>query len=184
MSPDGQRLPTDAADSHEAVREAGTRRPRCAARVAKRAGVGAGDRPPVRAHSSSLRCTSGGANPLIGYDAALRKVSIDPGEDDRLLKVAEAIADGRSVSADSSDAATGASDALARELRILGVLASVHRAAALGDGSSSWVEAVAVAEEVAAPAEWGPFRVLKELGRGTFGTVYRRATRGSTARSP
>ena len=35
------------------------------------------------------------------------------------------------------------------------------------------MEAVAVAEEVAAPAEWGPFRVLKEIGRGSFGAVYR-----------
>jgi eukaryotic-like serine/threonine-protein kinase len=101
------------------------------------------------------------------------QLPMDAGADDPILRLAEAIADGRTLNPPSFDTDGAASDPVLRELRILGMLADVHRAAALGDAGTSWVEAAEAGTEVPAPPEWGPFRVLEEIGRGSFGVVYR-----------
>jgi serine/threonine-protein kinase len=53
------------------------------------------------------------------------------------------------------------------------MLADVHRAAALDDAGASWAEATAGGGDLVPPPEWGLLSVLEEIGRGSFGVVYR-----------
>jgi serine/threonine protein kinase/tetratricopeptide (TPR) repeat protein len=100
---------------------------------------------------------------------------MEPFEDDPFLIVAEAIADGRAVPWDDvvGRADEESSGEVVRELRLLAALANVHRSG----GSESTAVAVPAesldASETGVPREWGPFQLLEELGRGTFGAVYR-----------
>ena len=98
-----------------------------------------------------------------------------PSADDDLLSLAEAIADGRPVPWEDvdPDAATAASGPVLRELRVLAALAEVHRTPhpldavtiTLPDGETPTVRGTLT--------QWGPFRILGKIGRGSFGSVYR-----------
>jgi eukaryotic-like serine/threonine-protein kinase len=98
---------------------------------------------------------------------------MEPFEDERVLRAAEAIADGRSFSWDPIDASLQDEESVAflRELKFLERLASVHRAGETPMLASSSGGVLDPMRE--SPRQWGAFRILTELGRGTFGVVYR-----------
>ena len=102
-------------------------------------------------------------------------MSSPPDGNARILAAAEAIADGRPIDWATLDvkAADPAAQHVLDELRVLAALADVHRSPdptvllAAGDEPT-----MAVRDPT--PREgWGSFRLLEELGHGTFGTVYR-----------
>ena len=92
-------------------------------------------------------------------------------EDDQLLAdVAEAIADGRPIDwADlGSRAGTAPRAGRVKQLQVLEALAALHRS------GESTVEGSLVPPPVpAAPGTWGGFELLEQIGRGSFGVVYR-----------
>lgn len=96
-------------------------------------------------------------------------------DDDRVLRMAEAIADGRAIAWEdvegSSDA--GASVGIVQELRLLAVLARVHRTSGTVVVDSQGSQDALSVGSLEPLREWGPFEVIEELGRGTFGHVYR-----------
>ena len=92
---------------------------------------------------------------------------MEPRDTDRILGLAEAIADGRAIAWDENRGeSTGARDPLLEQLAILARLSDVHRCGEL-DAAGAAPSAPAV------PREWGPFEVIEEIGRGSFGAVYR-----------
>jgi eukaryotic-like serine/threonine-protein kinase len=92
-------------------------------------------------------------------------------EDDQLLAdVAEAIADGRPIDwADlGSRAGTAPRADRVKQLQVLEALAALHRS------GESTVEGSLVPPPVpAAPGTWGGFELLEQIGKGSFGVVYR-----------
>jgi eukaryotic-like serine/threonine-protein kinase len=88
----------------------------------------------------------------------------------RLLALAEAVADGSAVDWADAESSVDPADAdLVRELRLLASVAEVHR---------NRPEAAAAAPVGIPPADrvdttWGPLRILERLGAGSFGAVYR-----------
>jgi serine/threonine-protein kinase len=76
-----------------------------------------------------------------------------------LSDLAGAILDGTPIDWHLADAGVDDSDrSLLNQLRVLAAVADVHRRPPDEDGDL---------------AEWGPLRVLEQVGRGAFGTVYR-----------
>jgi TolB-like protein len=87
----------------------------------------------------------------------------------RLLALAEAVADGRDVdwlSVESSAHSRGEQELIA-ELRLLAGVAGVHRGAALED------ETTHGADSTAAGASWRGLELRELIGAGSFGSVYR-----------
>jgi tetratricopeptide (TPR) repeat protein/tRNA A-37 threonylcarbamoyl transferase component Bud32 len=101
-----------------------------------------------------------------------------PAEDDpRLIRIAEAIADGSPLDWSEGGDLVSPEDAdQVRELRAIAQLAAVHRQLIDADSCRSLGDVLS-----AAPAEfdrskgvpWGPLLVLDEVGGGSFGKVYR-----------
>ena len=102
-------------------------------------------------------------------------MSSPPDGNARILAAAEAIADGRPIDWAALDvnAADPAAQHVLDELRVLAALADVHRSPdptvllAAGD------EPTMAVRDPTPRGGWGSFRLLEELGHGTFGTVYR-----------
>lgn len=94
-----------------------------------------------------------------------------PPEDDALREVAEAIADGREVPWSTLEtSAEGVPPSVLKELQILATLADLHRTSELDAGDQLPGQD---APGGASPATWGPFELKEQLGRGSFGTVFR-----------
>jgi serine/threonine protein kinase/tetratricopeptide (TPR) repeat protein len=97
-----------------------------------------------------------------------------PGDD--VQSVVEAIADGAPVRWPDvhQSADLEASGPVMRELRVLAALADVHRSP---DSGPDVILPIAEADQPTGPdgtpSYWGPFRLLGQIGRGTFGAVYR-----------
>lgn len=88
---------------------------------------------------------------------------MEPIDNEDVLKLAEAVADGQPWDAASAD-----DDPLVAQLRVLARLSDVHRSEVLeGTGARRPFT------PEPAPAEWGPFKIVEEIGRGSFGVVYR-----------
>ena len=85
-----------------------------------------------------------------------------PADPDRLLSLAEAISDGRSIDWRSTESLlTDPEEREAlRQLRLLAGMAGVHRPGGLDDGLS-------------VPARWGGLDILERIGFGSQGSVYR-----------
>ena len=98
---------------------------------------------------------------------------MQPPEEDPLGKVAEAISDGRAVAWDSLDTLKDDdSGPVLEELRILAVLADVHRAH-VGRPAEDDIPTSSQLQSSHQPSTWGSFELRAELGRGGFGTVFR-----------
>src|SRR5687768_6181319 len=92
-------------------------------------------------------------------------------DDDPLIRLAGAIADGVSVGIDwagaESSAATHEVQRAIQELRIVSDLAAFHRSA------TEQAAPNALRLAVASPrSRWGPLELRREIGKGSFGTVY------------
>lgn len=85
-----------------------------------------------------------------------------PADHQRLLSLAEAISDGRSIDWASTERLFSDPDEreALRQLRLLAGMAGVHRPGGLGDGLS-------------VPARWGRLEILERIGFGSRGSVYR-----------
>jgi serine/threonine-protein kinase len=91
-----------------------------------------------------------------------------PADPDRLLSLAEAISDGRSIDWTSTESLLSEPDEreALRQLRLLAGMAGVHRPGGLDDGLS-------------VPARWGRLDILERIGFGSRGSVYRARETGS-----
>ena len=91
-----------------------------------------------------------------------------PADPDRLLSLAEAISDGRSIDWTSTESLLSDPDEreALRQLRLLAGMAGVHRPGGLDDGLS-------------VPARWGGLDILERIGFGSQGSVYRARESGS-----
>lgn len=91
-----------------------------------------------------------------------------PADPDRLLSLAEAISDGRSIDWTSTESLLSDPDEreALRQLRLLAGMAGVHRPGGLDDGLS-------------VPARWGRLEILERIGFGSRGSVYRARETGS-----
>src|SRR5690348_2939659 len=86
----------------------------------------------------------------------------------RLLALAEAVADGSDVDWADAESSVDPVDAdLVRELRMLAAVADVHRQRP-EDASTT-----AAASPELPEVTWGPLRIVERLGSGSFGAVYR-----------
>jgi serine/threonine-protein kinase len=82
-------------------------------------------------------------------------------ESPELLRLAAAVADGHAVDWPSAESSASLDDStVVRELRALSELVAVHRSVPLN------------AEADRTRAEWGQLEVRREIGRGSFATVY------------
>ena len=93
-------------------------------------------------------------------------------KDERLQDLADSILDGRPV--DWIHAESHASDhdrGLMRQLRLVSAVAEVHRS--LGQHVSPGRLNGPPREPLQPSARWGPLDVLEQVGRGSFGDVYR-----------
>jgi len=92
-------------------------------------------------------------------------------EANRLLQLAEAVADGRPVDWDSAESTAGtrAELELIAQLRLLGGVADVHRST-LAEDAADVSHAV---PDVLHGRRWGSLEIRERLGAGSFGTVYR-----------
>src|SRR5947207_9311439 len=106
-------------------------------------------------------------SPSAGRYCVWRSSCVMAPDADRLLALAEAIADGRPLDWSGAQAATesDADRALVNELRLLANLADAHRTA----GDADQTDAVAISEL----AQWGVLEIRERLGSVTFCTVYR-----------
>ena len=102
-------------------------------------------------------------------------MSSPPDGNARILALAEAIADGRPIDWAALDIPAGdpAAQRVLDELRVLAALADVHRSPPSSVLLGSGDEPTMPVGDLAPREDWGSFRLLEELGRGTFGTVYR-----------
>jgi eukaryotic-like serine/threonine-protein kinase len=99
----------------------------------------------------------------------------------RLLALAEAVADGSDVDwADAESSADALDVDLVRELRMLAAVADVHRrqpavaAPGAGAGAGATMGRGAATTDPELPeVTWGPLRLIERLGAGSFGAVYR-----------
>jgi hypothetical protein len=91
-----------------------------------------------------------------------------PADPQRLLSLAEAISDGRSIDWASTERLFSDPDEreALRQLRLLAGMAGVHRPGGLDDGLS-------------VPARWGRLDILERIGFGSRGSVYRARETGS-----
>jgi len=102
-------------------------------------------------------------------------MSSPPDSNARIFALAEAIADGRAIDWAGIDVNPDdpAAQQVLDELRVLAALADLHRSPnptmVLGSGD----EPTMPVGDPAPREGWGSFRLIEELGRGTFGTVYR-----------
>jgi serine/threonine protein kinase len=110
-----------------------------------------------------------------------------PSDEARLMKLAEAVADGLGV--DWADAASSSASAEVRELveylHVLADVASLHRSNGSDAGVTpppqpSGATPDATVDEADADRQprqplqsWGPFEIRERVGSGSFGTVYR-----------
>jgi Tol biopolymer transport system component len=101
----------------------------------------------------------------------------DKAEEARLLAIAAAVSEGADVDWDraarASDSAHG--QLVLRGLRLIDSVARVHRSERPDDKGSraGGLETLDGALPPAGPADWAHLHILKELGQGAFGTVYR-----------
>jgi hypothetical protein len=99
--------------------------------------------------------------------------------DDRQLlsNVTDAIADGRPVPWTDAEASSELAEIspLLRELRVLAALADVHRGIEASALSQSHTDRAQALDAFGSqpPPEWGSLRLIEEVGRGSFGAVYR-----------
>jgi hypothetical protein len=97
-------------------------------------------------------------------------------DDDRVIQIAEAIADGSPVHWPSEgDLETPELGDTLRELRVIEELAAVHRRV-LDNSCASLGDVMSAARPQSPRPEgvpWGPLLVLDEVGGGSFGKVYR-----------
>jgi serine/threonine-protein kinase len=84
-----------------------------------------------------------------------------------LEQLAEAILDGKSAPPASGAAANAEHAAVLRQAEILARIAHIHQNVPEDDTALGSVEGGSV------PLSWGRLTILEELGRGTFGAVYR-----------
>jgi TolB-like protein/Flp pilus assembly protein TadD len=94
----------------------------------------------------------------------------------RLLALAEAVADGSDVDWADAESSVDPLDAdLVRELRMLAAVADVHRQRpeAAPGSSTAAARGAAAAEPDLPEVTWGPLRIVELLGSGSFGSVYR-----------
>jgi TolB-like protein/Tfp pilus assembly protein PilF len=90
----------------------------------------------------------------------------------RLLALAEAVADGSDVDwADAESSADALDVDLVRELRMLAAVADVHRRQP--EAASSARGAAATTDPELPEVTWGPLRLVERLGSGSFAAVYR-----------
>jgi hypothetical protein len=91
-----------------------------------------------------------------------------PADPDRLLSLAEAISDGRSIDWTSAERLLSDPDEreALRQLRLLAGMAGVHRPGGLDEG-------------LAVPPRWGRLDILERIGFGSQGSVYRARETGS-----
>lgn len=85
-----------------------------------------------------------------------------PADPDRLLSLAEAISDGRSIDWTATESLLSDPDEreALRQLRLLAGMAGVHRPGGLDEGLS-------------VPVQWGGLDILERIGFGSAGSVYR-----------
>jgi TolB-like protein/tetratricopeptide (TPR) repeat protein len=111
-----------------------------------------------------------------------------PADDVRLLKLAEAVADGLGVDWQDAESSADSPDRLnlIRLLRVLADLAELHRSTGQQAFRESFQDPAGETEPSAERASidrpsqprptgrsWGPLQILQEVGSGCFGTVYR-----------
>jgi serine/threonine-protein kinase len=95
-------------------------------------------------------------------------------ESDRLLKLAESIADGSAVDWDAAgDEASAAERELIQHLRVLAQLAGVHRDAAAGNDAPIQPDSRPGPPASAPIGEWSHLVLYERLGAGSYGEVYR-----------
>ena len=98
----------------------------------------------------------------------------------RSSDLAGAILDGRSIDWESgSDTADDVERPVLAQLKLLAALATLHRHSDDPDPPGAELHDTGSVT----PLFWGHLRVLEPIGRGAFGEVTARGTRGSTARS-
>ena len=84
-------------------------------------------------------------------------------ESPELLKLAAAVADGQAVDWPNAESSASVDDStIIRELRALSELVAVHRS----------VSVPIVADAPGLKGEWGPLEIRREIGRGSYATVY------------
>ena len=96
-------------------------------------------------------------------------------DDPELVQLAAQIADGRRVdwaTVDSSDGLSAESE-LVEQLKVLEQVAEIHVHGARPADSVSAISAPRVLDPPPALGAWGPLRLIEQIGRGTFGDVYR-----------
>jgi serine/threonine protein kinase len=92
--------------------------------------------------------------------------------DEIATDIAGAILDGTAVEWPAVEAQSGdAQRQLLEQLRVLAALADVYRRIPIPSASSS--SRSTTVDDLVAVGRWGPLRVLEQIGRGSFGTVYR-----------
>ena len=101
-------------------------------------------------------------------------------DEQRLIALADAIADGRAVEWDQiCGGADDAERSLLGQLRVLAQVADVHRQATSEEPARPLDDSRPPADETAQTGprvsigQWGAFELLEQIGAGTFGTVYR-----------
>src|SRR2546426_11140046 len=101
-------------------------------------------------------------------------------ESARILRVAEAIADGRSIEWASETALESAENRVIESLKLVEVIAGAHRAVLEAEPSTEPLApesptgaADATHVRTAALITWGPLRILEPIGEGSFGEGYR-----------
>ena len=111
------------------------------------------------------------------FGSRILRVSVDrPAVIDRLSRLAEAVADRRTLDWDAleSSASDDAELASIRRLRAIAVIGFAHSELTL---SHSLSESLSVRTQLqgvverSTPATWGPLRILERVGRGRFGDV-------------
>jgi TolB-like protein/Tfp pilus assembly protein PilF len=105
-------------------------------------------------------------------------------DDARLMMLAEAAADGLGVDWEDAESSAADPDAsgIIKYLRVLADVARLHQSdgeySAAAESAGSVTRTVgeapmSIAHSIVAPESWGPLRIVDEIGRGRFGTVYR-----------